>query len=201
MAAILSRPQCVNMGIPILLRQHLYIETASGHQWVGKLMFFNWNDTLHVEFFWKKHINHVNARVCYLYHFLATKQVVVISPQERDARHYLGCWSLGDPRSHLSISDKTSCCKILQSLKAARCVFRIVRLLWNLTGTLAAQLLTCLSNFKAMQQFKLPISRLQDFTRSHENTSYGISKRGPEQQQQWYYHSLHAIIHGQQNEG
>ena len=48
--------------------------------------------------------------------------------------------------------DKTSYCKISkQSLEAARFVFRIVRSLWNLTGTSAAGLPKCLSNFKAMR--------------------------------------------------
>ena len=41
-------------------------------------------------------------------------------------------------------------------------VVKIVRSLWNLTGTLAALLPRCLSNFKAMRRFKLSISRLQD---------------------------------------
>ena len=37
----------------------------------------------------------------------------------------------------------------------------------------------CLSNFKAIQQFKVPISWLRDFTRSYEKTSFGILRRGP----------------------
>ena len=86
-----------------------------------------------------------------------------------------GLWKL-DP---VSIFDKTSYRKISQSLEAAKFVFRIVRSLWNLTGTSAAMLPMCLSNFKAMRQSKLPISRLRDFTRSYEKTSYRILKRGP----------------------
>ena len=35
----------------------------------------------------------------------------------------------------VSISNKMSYCKILQSLGATRFVFRIVQSLWNLTGT------------------------------------------------------------------
>ena len=50
----------------------------------------------------------------------------------------------------ISISDKLSYCKISQSLEAARFVFRIVWSLWNLTGTSAAGLPKCLSNFKAV---------------------------------------------------
>ena len=36
----------------------------------------------------------------------------------------------------------------------------------------------CLSNFKAMRQFKVPISWLRDFTRSYEKTSFRILRRG-----------------------
>ena len=43
--------------------------------------------------------------------------------------------------------------KIPQSLEAAIFVFRIVRSLWNLTGTSAAQLPMCLSNFKVIRTF------------------------------------------------
>ena len=39
--------------------------------------------------------------------------------------------------SPVSISDKTSYLKILWSLEVARFVFKIVRSLWNLTGTMA----------------------------------------------------------------
>ena len=55
---------------------------------------------------------------------------------------------------------KTSCCKISQSLEAARAVFKVVRSLWNLTGTSAALLPKCLSKFKATRTSYLPISRL-----------------------------------------
>ena len=51
----------------------------------------------------------------------------------------------------ISISDKTSYCKITWSIEAARFVFRIVRSLWNLSGTSAAVLPTCLPNPKAMR--------------------------------------------------
>ena len=37
----------------------------------------------------------------------------------------------------------------------------------------------CLSNFKAMRQFKVPISWLRDFTISYEKTSFRILRRGP----------------------
>ena len=79
----------------------------------------------------------------------------------------------------VSISEKTSFRKISSSLEAARFVFRIVRSLWNLTGTSAAVLPMCLSNFKAIRQFKVPISWLRDFTRSYEKTSFRILRRGP----------------------
>ena len=54
-----------------------------------------------------------------------------------------------------STSNKMSYRKISWSLKTARFVFRIVRSLWNLTSTSAALLPMCLTNFKAMGQFKL----------------------------------------------
>ena len=79
----------------------------------------------------------------------------------------------------ISISEKTSFCKISSSLEAARFVFRIFRSLWNLTGTSAAVLPVCLSNFKAIRQFKVPISWLRDFTRSYEKMSFRILRRGP----------------------
>ena len=37
----------------------------------------------------------------------------------------------------------------------------------------------CLSNFKAIRQFEVPISWLRDFTRSYEKTSFRILRRGP----------------------
>ena len=55
-----------------------------------------------------------------------------------------------------------------------RFVITIIRSLWTLTGTSAAQLPMCLSNFKAKWYFKLPTSRLRDFTRSYYKTSYRI---------------------------
>ena len=56
---------------------------------------------------------------------------------------------------------------------------RIVRSLWNLTGTSAAVLPMCLSNFKTIWQFKVPISWLWVFTRSCEKTCFRILRRGP----------------------
>ena len=38
----------------------------------------------------------------------------------------------------------------------------------------------CLSNFKAIRQFKVPISWLRDFTRSYDKTSFRILRRGPD---------------------
>ena len=37
----------------------------------------------------------------------------------------------------------------------------------------------CLSNFKAIRQFKIPISWLRDFSRSYGKTSFRILRRGP----------------------
>ena len=79
----------------------------------------------------------------------------------------------------VSISDKTSYRKILWSLEAARLVVQIIASFWNLTGTSTALLPRCLSNFRAIGQFWIQISRLRDFTRSYSKTSYRILKRGP----------------------
>ena len=79
----------------------------------------------------------------------------------------------------VSISDKTSYMKFSRSLEAARFLFRLVRSHWNLTGTTAAVLPKCQSNFKAMRSFKRSISWLRDFTRSYDKTPYRILKRGP----------------------
>ena len=67
--------------------------------------------------------------------------------------------------------------EISQSLEAARFAFRIVRSPWNLTGTPAAQLPKCLSNFKAIRIFQQPILNLRHFARCHDKTSYRILKR------------------------
>ena len=80
----------------------------------------------------------------------------------------------------VSITEKTSYRKISWSLEAARFVFRIGRSLLNMTGTSAALLPMCLSDFKAMRQFKVPMSWLRDFTRSCDKTSLRILRRGPE---------------------
>ena len=95
----------------------------------------------------------------------------------------------------VSISDKTSYCKISWSIEAARFVFRFVRSLWNLTGTSAALLSKCLSNFKEIWWFKIPISRLRDTTRSHDKTSYRILKRGPGPIfRTWYKRRVHLLL-------
>ena len=91
----------------------------------------------------------------------------------------------------ISISDKTSYCKISQSLQAVSFVFRIVQLSWSLTGTSAAVtsaalLLMYLSNFKTVWLFKLPIPRLRHFAGSYDKTSYRILKRSPDQCHQIY---------------
>ena len=51
----------------------------------------------------------------------------------------------------VSISHKTIDYKISQNLEAVRFVFKSVRSLQDMTGTSAAVLPMCLSNFKAMQ--------------------------------------------------
>ena len=73
--------------------------------------------------------------------------ILEYSGNTRQISYLLMLWLLGP----ISISDKTSYFKISQSLEAARFVFRIVQSLWNLTGTSAAGLPECLSNFKALR--------------------------------------------------
>ena len=68
----------------------------------------------------------------------------------------------------------------VRSREVSRFVFRIVRSLWNLTGTSAALLPMCLSNFKAIRQFKVPFSWPRDLARSYEKTSFRILRRGPD---------------------
>ena len=69
--------------------------------------------------------------------------------------------------SPVSRSDKTSYCKISQSLEAVRFVSRIVRSPGNLTDTMAALSPMFLSN--TMRLFELQISRIPVFTKSDDN--------------------------------
>ena len=64
--------------------------------------------------------------------------------------HWFRSWLCGE-QGLVLISDKTSYRKISWSLEATRLVFRIVRLLWNLTGTSAALLPRRLSYFRAIR--------------------------------------------------
>ena len=79
----------------------------------------------------------------------------------------------------ISISDKTSCRKILWSLEAARLAVEIITSLWNVTGNSVALLPRCLSNFRAIVQFQIQILQLQDFARSYNKMSYRILKWAP----------------------
>ena len=78
-----------------------------------------------------------------------------------------------------SLSGKTSYRKISWSLEAARLWSKLFQSLWNLSGTSAALLPRCLSNFRAMRPLQHPISRLRDFTRFGGKTSYRLVNRGP----------------------
>ena len=69
-----------------------------------------------------------------------------------------------------ALSRKTPSRKISRSLEAARCGFRVVRSLWNLTGASAAVLPRRLSDFTAIRSCWLQISRLRDFTIWHVKT-------------------------------
>ena len=107
--------------------------------------------------------------------------------------HTRTAWNLGP----VSISDMTSYRKISRSLDAARLVVQIIVSLWNLTGTLAAVLLRCLSKFRAIGQFLPSISWLRDFTRFYNKTSYRILKQGPGQQYTCWLSSIFGVEHRQ----
>ena len=77
-------------------------------------------------------------------------------------------------QSFTSVSDKTSHSEISWSLEATRLSVWIIASLWNLTGTLAALLPRCVSNFRVIIQF----SQLQNFARSEKKTSYPTLKWG-----------------------
>ena len=86
------------------------------------------------------------------------------------------------PASNLrlySLSGKTSYRKISWSLEAARFGFKLFQSLWNLAGTSAALLPSCLLNFRAIRPLQHPISRLRGFTRFGGKTSYRLVNRGP----------------------
>ena len=76
-----------------------------------------------------------------------------------------------DNQCLVSISNKTCYRKISRSLEAAGFVFRIVRSLWNLTGTSAAVLPRRPSNFKRHDNLTF---QSRGFTRSYDETSYRI---------------------------
>ena len=68
------------------------------------------------------------------------------------------------------ISHKTSHRKISRNLVGARSI-RVFQSVWNLTGASAAVLPRRLPNFKAIQAFQHPLSRIRDFARSYNKTS------------------------------
>ena len=62
------------------------------------------------------------------------------------------------------------------SHEAMRFGYRLFKSLWNLTGTQAAALSRCMSNFRMIRH---PISRLRDFSGFGSKTSYRWVNRGP----------------------
>ena len=128
-------------------------------------------------------------------------QIVDIHPRGTQGSFYpkqsMPCHSIESHSKDLgpvSIFDKTSYCKITQSLEAVRLVFRIIRSLWNLTGASAAVLPRCLSNFKAIRSLRLPISQFRDFTRSYEFSRYILSW-APEGWRRWWRDLLQYTIY------
>ena len=138
----------------------------------------------------RKYLHCRNSITTFVVIFSFTEILVV----DHITRRYRSTWRYKD-QGPVSISDKTSYRKISQSLEAAIFVFIILRSFRNSTGTSAAMLQTCLSNFKAMRQFKLPISRLRDFTRSYDKMSYPILKWGPAGWNQSRFHSKFQVIY------
>ena len=78
-----------------------------------------------------------------------------------------------------SLSGKTSYHHFPRSLEAARLDLIMIVSLRNLTGISAALLPRRLSNFKAIGKVLTRISRLRDFTRSCDKTSYRLVHRVP----------------------
>ena len=78
----------------------------------------------------------------------------------------------GENLGPVSISEKTSYCKISWSLEAARFVFRICSIALKFDRHFGS-----IANFKAIRQFKIPISLLRDFARSYDKTSFRILRR------------------------
>ena len=78
-----------------------------------------------------------------------------------------------------SLSSKTSYRKISWNLESVKSRYRLFQSLRICTGTSAAGLPRCLSNFRAIRSLQYPISRLRDFTWSCGKTSYRVVNRGP----------------------
>ena len=98
-----------------------------------------------------------------------------------------------------SQSGKTSYRQISWSFEAARFGFRLFQSLRILTGTSAAVLPRCLSNFRALRSLIHTISRLRDFTIFGGKTSYLLVNRGPESRfastAQHHHETLNFMLH------
>ena len=76
-----------------------------------------------------------------------------------------------------SLSRWASYSKISLNLKPMRFRFILFLSLWNFTGTSAALLRRCMSNFKVIWSLFHPISRLWYFTRFDGKNFFGLVKR------------------------
>ena len=74
----------------------------------------------------------------------------------------------------ISISNKTSHCKISQNLEATKFVLRIIRSHWNFTVTPAALLLKDVSNIKALRWFKILNDQSRGFETLRDLTIKGL---------------------------
>ena len=87
-----------------------------------------------------------------------------------------------------SLSGKTSYRQISWSLKAVRLNFIMITSFWNLTGTSAALLLRCLSNFRVTGKSNPKYGGFWDVMRSCHKKVVRLVKRGPGIL--WYYISM-----------
>ena len=79
----------------------------------------------------------------------------------------------------ISVSDKTSYCKISKSLKPTRLDVKMLTPLWNLAGYSAAPLLNHQPNFCEIEKLETPIPHLQGFSGHYSKKSYMILKWPP----------------------
>ena len=120
--------------------------------------------------------------------------ICVTRPQWVKGRFANQCVSLHGIRNHwypVWIHDKTfNQHEASQRLVTTIFAFRTIWSPWNVTCDLPVLLPRRLGNFKAMRQFKLPISHLSYFTNSEDETSLSILQKVPPGTQMRYIGQL-----------